>query len=637
MLSITNNKTLMLRSSGYLKAVQCVPHGEYLDLKFGFDREMIDFVKSMDGARWNPASKCWTINNSERNMFQLQYRACTDFKDQNTNPYYKYNIDLQPFEPKRKLYAHQVIMCQHIVTRKQCILACEMGTGKTLATIEAIEYFVKQYGFFDWWYVAPKSVLSALRLEFKKWGFRVIPFLTTYESLKKELATTRKVPQGIIFDEASRLKNATSQRTQAAMQLTARMRKAHLDPVIILMSGTPAPKNPCDWWSLCEMACPGFLKEGNTDKLRFNLGVWSKDSGVGGQSFFKLATWLDDETKCAVCGNKQDHGLHENIARGDPYHVYKPSVNEVQRLGRRMKGLTLVQLKKDCLDLPEKQFRIIECEVSPAMKRVVSALKKQMSGIRLLEALRELSDGFQYVDKPVPGEFVVCPACAGKGTQQLPLEDFDPENHAEDEAVQTVETKCPKCNGTGKVQRMERGYQYVSSPKEQVLVDLLDEYSDVGRVVIFAGYHAAADICAEICKKNGWEVICLYGGAYKCSVPGYENLDKGLEAFQDKGKTVEKLAFVSIPGSGGMGITLHASPVDINYSNTFSSEARRQSMDRIHRPGMDVNRGATIIDIIHLPTDRYVLDNLTKKADLESMSMEDLRTYIDSSVGEEER
>jgi hypothetical protein len=48
-----------------------------------------------------------------------------------------------------------------------------------------------------------------------------------------------------------------------------------------------------------------------------------------------------------------------------------------------------------------------------------------------------------------------------------------------------------------------------------------------------------------------------------------------------------------------------------------------QSEDRIHRPGMDVNRGATIIDIFHLPSDQKVLENLRKKRDLQAMSLGD--------------
>ncbi len=74
-----------------------------------------------------------------------------------------------------------------------------------------------------------------------------------------------------------------------------------------------------------------------------------------------------------------------------------------------------------------------------------------------------------------------------------------------------------------------------------------------------------------------------------------------------------------------MGITLTASQTILMYSNSFNGEDRVQVINRIHRPGMDVNRGATIIDIVHLDIDQFVLDNLQKKQDLLNLTMGELR------------
>jgi hypothetical protein len=43
---------------------------------------------------------------------------------------------------------------------------------------------------------------------------------------------------------------------------------------------------------------------------------------------------------------------------------------------------------------------------------------------------------------------------------------------------------------------------------------------------------------------------------------------------------------------------------------------------------MDVNRGATIVDLLHLPTDQYVLDNLIKKKILQAATMGELQLYL---------
>lgn len=86
--------------------------------------------------------------------------------------------------------------------------------------------------------------------------------------------------------------------------------------------------------------------------------------------------------------------------------------------------------------------------------------------------------------------------------------------------------------------------------------------------------------------------------------------------------------FVGHPGSAGMGLTLTASPAIIYYSNDFNFESRIQSEDRIHRLGMDVNIGATIIDIINLPSDKMVLENLNKKRILQSISMGEIEDSL---------
>jgi hypothetical protein len=47
-------------------------------------------------------------------------------------------------------------------------------------------------------------------------------------------------------------------------------------------------------------------------------------------------------------------------------------------------------------------------------------------------------------------------------------------------------------------------------------------------------------------------------------------------------------------------------------------------MERIHRPGMDLAKGATIVDIIHLPSDERVLQVLKENRQLEKMTLGEL-------------
>ena len=97
-----------------------------------------------------------------------------------------------------------------------------------------------------------------------------------------------------------------------------------------------------------------------------------------------------------------------------------------------------------------------------------------------------------------------------------------------------------------------------------------------------------------------------------------------------------KIAFVGHPKAGGMALTLTASPTELFYSNSFDGEARMQAEDRFHRAGMDTNRGATIIDLILLPTDLLVLKNLQKKKRLQDVSMGELQTVFGATEEDKE-
>ena len=102
-------------------------------------------------------------------------------------------------------------------------------------------------------------------------------------------------------------------------------------------------------------------------------------------------------------------------------------------------------------------------------------------------------------------------------------------------------------------------------------------------------------------------------------------MDMSHKNFKDSLSAIPRLVTIGHPDAGGEGLTLTGSPTALYYSNTFNGRARMQSEDRIHRLGMDVNRGAMIKDIEMFPVDRKVLDNLRNKRRLQDMTMGELR------------
>lgn len=595
-----------------------------------------DEIKAMAGSRWGgtedpPRKNVWSVKDCERNWFQIRWLM-------GENPYEWWERPVVDVEFDRPLKTYQKMQVRIGLTYHYAIIAAEMGLGKTLVGIELME----RSGFHDWWWVSPKSGLEAVKIELRKWNCDMQPQLMTYDRLRimmEEWQPGDPIPQGIILDESSRAKGATSKRTCAAQLVADEIRRRFgKDGFVILMSGSPAPKSPLDWWSQCEIAWPGFVKEGSAKGFEWRLGVFKKQKTEQGD-FHKRITWKDDEKKCSVCGQLKEHEEHQDALYGGT-HGFVPCVNEVALLQKRLAGLAWPFFKKDWLpELPDMIYRELVLEPSSTIKRVAKALAQSApTAIQGLTWLRELSDGFQY--REVQDGTKECPCCNGVGEveaweiegklvyeqgQLLAFEDM----LTRGAKVNTVIATCDLCHGEKVVPNMIRESREVPCPKEDALKDLLDENSDQGRLVTFAGFQGSIDRCTRVSLNEGWDVGQIDGRGWKVLTPngGVIRVDL-LQHWMDLEKT-RRMNIVAHPASGGMGLTLTESRMAVYYSNDFSPESRTQSKARIHRLGMDVNKGATIVDLLHLPTDKKVLDVLNDNRRLEMMTLQEFREMVE--------
>jgi SNF2 family DNA or RNA helicase len=164
----------------------------------------------------------------------------------------------------------------------------------------------------------------------------------------------------------------------------------------------------------------------------------------------------------------------------------------------------------------------------------------------------------------------------------------------------------------------------VACPKDEKLIDIIDTHEDDGRLVTYGGFTGTIDRIVGVYTKMKWNWIRVDGRGWSCSW-GAKNPQEMLSEFQDKNSRIERCGFIGHPGSAGMGLTLTRSSETVFFSNDFNGESRIQSVDRIHRPGMDLNKGATITDLLHLPTDRLVLESHKRKQKLMNMSLGQFR------------
>jgi SNF2 family DNA or RNA helicase len=629
-----------------------------VDISFGFFMGLKDEIKQSMDVKWmgfnkSEPRKVWRAEINQRNLFRLAY-----FMEE--NPYEKYDKPLQKWaltsQLKRTLdglgydlYDHQKEMASHMYYRNYTIIAGEMGVGKTLSALELMQRVINEHKIVNpWmeiWYVGPKSGCSAVNREIKKWGYTFAPRVLTYEGLVKALREwNHPAPRVLVCDESSKIKSPGAKRSGAVMHLATAIREEHGDQgYVTLMSGTPSPKSPTDWWNQCEIACPGFVRERDIHTFKNRLSIVEmRESPMTGGTYPHLVAWKDTDTICDTCGMDADHMNHKNMMF-DPimmtdvinnnYHKFTPCENEVAKLFRRMMGLVIVKFKSECLDLPEKRYEVIRVKPSAETIRAAKLIKKTSPrAVTALTRLRSLSDGFQYTEEACGKE--ECPVCMGHGHTQAPVakEQVTVTTEVTEEQYTIEDVICPRCGGAGDVTKYKRGKADTHCPKDDALLELLDATEEDGRAVIWGGFTGTIEKVIELCHKHGWSTLrydkVVAGSAPDGTMLDPEELLDAMDASHPRRKELrakyDKIAFVGHPKAGGMALTLTAASWACYYSNDFSGEGRIQSEDRIHRAGMDKNRGCTIYDIVHLATDQLVIDNLKKKRELQALTLGEL-------------
>ena len=197
--------------------------------------------------------------------------------------------------------------------------------------------------------------------------------------------------------------------------------------------------------------------------------------------------------------------------------------------------------------------------------------------------------------------------------------------------------ECPTCSGSSEVPHKVRVVKEVPCPKDRAIVDLLDENEDQGRLVIFAGFTGSLERLVKLCTKQKWSVIRIDGRGWKVyDMDGNPlRVKKPLDYWADLDSN-HRVVIVAHPKSGGLGLTLTESRMAVFYSNDFDPESRSQAEDRIHRMGTDMNLGATIVDLIHLPSDARVRDILRDNRRLELLTLGETAELLGVTEGVEE-
>lgn len=525
---------------------------KYLFLSFPYRKPLVEEVKVMVGARWDPDGKLtgkakrWRVDRVRRNLMQLELLS-----GGMPHELERYRMPIQHQAFRYPLRDHQQKMFFFCATKRRCYLAGDLGTGKTMVAMELMELVGgdPHVAGEEWIYVAPDKVLAGVRLELKKWAARCRPVLMSYGGLKSLIAnwpSGRRPPRGVIFDEATNLKGGTTQMSEAARHLCDAMRVEHGDECYILcMSGTPEPQNAVDWWSPLEVICPGFLRESQARHLEKRLAI-QKEFEVGGRKFSKTVGWRPEERA---------------------------------KLARRLAPIVYVVRADDCLDLPATIYHRLRLEVPRELLQAAFLVTQTAGGgAQVLNKLRQLSDGFQY---------------------------------SENDSEEPQETRL--------------GY----TPKDEALLQLLAQFEETGRAVVYSAYTASVDRCTNLALSAGWQVLRCDKRGFWLSPGKLDKVEDALGLMATRGDD-HQLCYVGHPKSGGVGLNLQGTRMITFFSNDFNGESRAQACGRGRRMGMDP-RGLQIYDLLCLGTDELVLNRLEQKLSAQAVTLADIKAALEKT------
>jgi len=242
----------------------------YLDqdqmiFKFRYDPQIVEDIKiSIRGRRWDPALKVWTapaakVDDKILERFRKAYGFMVDKKIglppavlPKVPPQIKTDYKLPPGVVKGTLREYQLAGVEYALNHPKCLIADEMGTGKTLQSLAA----VTASDSFPALVICPASLKYNWQREINKWIegksvrilssgdsiWELVPFdfhVVNYDILGKINFANIQF-KSVICDESHYLKSASTLRSDNVQKILKGVERA------IFLSGTPILNRPSE-------------------------------------------------------------------------------------------------------------------------------------------------------------------------------------------------------------------------------------------------------------------------------------------------------------------------------------------------------------------------------------------------------
>ena len=453
-----------------------------------------------------------------------------------------------------KLWPHQKTIIEKAKNLNYFAIFAEVGTGKTLTTIELLRYhYNKNKRVMKTLIVSPLIVTRNWVSEIEK--FTNVPkekyirlegsiaqrakqlekhngiAVVNYDSFVNKDFTKTVIewkPEIIVLDESHLCGNHSAQRTKALLKVSESMDK---NGIRYILTGTPISSNQLNLWSQFY-----FLDHGKTLGSNF----WAFRSNY----FYAISTMNQSTYK--------------------PINIFKPRPGIDKILKEKISPITAVVKKQDCLELPPLVEVKIDVEMTPEQSRLYKEMKR---------------DFITFMgDKTVVASIAL--------TKLLRLQQI----------------------ASGFIKFEDGTTQSIPNNRTKALADLLELIPPTQKVIVWSVFHDNYKAIAKVCQDLKIPFKEVHG-----LIPDAEK-HINLEAFKTD-PTIRVL--IGSPQAMGVGLNITEASYSIWYSRNFSLVQDEQASARNYRPGSEKHTKITRFDLVCPNTvDSLALEAIKNKQDI---------------------
>jgi SNF2 family DNA or RNA helicase len=365
----------------------------------------------------------------------------------------------------------------------------------------------------------PREPDEVLPLRILSMNYDAVITKDGFEFARRFLRATKAM---LVLDESHRIKSPSALRTKRVMALRPLAR------LVRIATGTPVTNAPLDVFSQFEFMEPGLL---GTTSYRAFTAEFADILPVDGRMMQNL---IKRNPRAAMA---------QIVARNPDGTKRYRNLDKLQRL---VAPHTYRVLKRECLDLPAKIYKLHPFELTPAQRKTYATLEDELR-IYLEDGSIETVDAIASMTK-----------------------------------LQQVTSGFVNIDGAARLLSTN------DNPRMEALLEIVQDLT--GPFIVWARFREELRQINDALHDAGIVAATYHGGTSQA------DREAAVDGFQNGSIA----AFVGQPQAGGIGLTLTAAETVIYYSNDFNLGTRLQSEDRCHRIGTRHN--VVYIDLVALNT-----------------------------------